>query len=162
MLLFDDAGAICGVKSFCGREGEDVNDFLQSFNMYWKLAGWDDDLKCRCVWCFMEGNARIWYNVMSNDCKRKANSVQISGGDDMSNWNLLECAIKKRFDAEEEPMILRYRLSVRKQQENESVSDYAVAKEYMMCKLNPVMCDEEKCCCMSDKLFANPRCSHCH
>jgi hypothetical protein len=140
MLLFDAAGVICGVKSFCGREGEDVQDFLRSFNLYSKLAGWDDDLKCRGVWCFMDGIARIWYNVTTNECKRQS----VSGVDLLSKWDLLEDAIKKRFDVEEEPMILRYRLSVRRQQENESVSDYAVAKEYMMCKLNPVMCEEEK------------------
>jgi hypothetical protein len=144
MLLFDAAGVICGVQSFCGREGEDVQDFLRSFNVYSKLAGWNEDLKCRGVWCFMDGIARIWYNVTSNECKWRRGSAVVRGVDVLSNWGLLEDAIKKRFDVEEEPMILRYRLSVRRQHENESVSDYAVAKEYMMCKLNPVMCEEEK------------------
>jgi hypothetical protein len=140
MLLFDEFGAICGVQSFCGRGDEDVEDFLKSYNFYAKISGLNDDLKCHGVLCFMGGIARMWFNMMSNDCIRRRES---GGVDVLSNWNLLEDVIRKQFDVEE-PMILRYKLSERKQQENESVSDYAVAKEFMINKLNPFMCEEEK------------------
>lgn len=140
-------------KMFMGTDKERVDDWLVSFNWYAEIHKWEDASKCKALRRFLDGKAKLWYdsirhrlNAAGNaDDKDKMKEEKIEEAKELlSNWSALEAAMRKYFEPQDVPMMIRFQLQNRHQFGNEKVADYALLKQTLIDRIDPYMSEEEK------------------
>ena len=103
---------------FLGKPTDDITAFLSHFERYSKFCGWDSKQCLRALPLYLQGNASSWYTTLDT-C--------------FENYDDLVNALKDQFSNPASMWLLRQQLSARKQQETESLANYA-ADIRRMCK----------------------------
>ena len=95
---------------FLGKPTDDITAFLSHFERYSKFCGWDSKQCLRALPLYLQGNASSWYTSLDT-C--------------FENYDDLVNALKDQFSNPASMWLLREQLSARKQQETESLANYA-------------------------------------
>ena len=95
---------------FLGKPTDDITAFLSHFERYSKFCGWDSKQCLRALPLYLQGNASSWYTSLDTS---------------FENYDDLVNALKDHFSNPASMWLLRQQLSGRKQQETESLANYA-------------------------------------
>ena len=95
---------------FLGKPTDDITAFLSHFERYSKFCEWDSKQCLRALPLYLQGNASSWYTSLDT-C--------------FENYDDLVNALKDHFSNPASMWLLRQQLSARKQQETESLANYA-------------------------------------
>ena len=98
---------------FKGEESENVHDFLKKFETAAKFCNWSVDKMCLALPLYLQSDASIWLNNLSEEEK--------------NTYSSLKQALVKQFDSSASHWRMRQSLDQRRQGANETVSDYIAA-----------------------------------
>jgi len=103
---------------FFGKPTEDLAAFLSHFERYSNFCGWDSKQCLRALPLYLQGNAGSWYASLNTS---------------FDSYDDLTKALKEQFSNPASIWLLRQQLSARKQNETESLANYA-AEIRRLCK----------------------------
>ena len=103
---------------FFGKPTEDLAAFLSHFERYSNFCRWDSKQCLRALPLYLQGNAGSWYASLNTS---------------FDNYDDFTKALKEQFSIPASIWLLRQQLSARKQNETESLANYA-AEIRRLCK----------------------------
>ena len=101
------------IPTFSGKEDENVNDFLNQYDLATTLHGWKDDEKARALQLYLKDRANTWFSSTDGRWGR--------------SYKVLNDALRERFHSASARYRIRQQLYQRRQLPSESVAEYATA-----------------------------------
>ena len=103
---------------FFGKPTDDITAFLSHFERYANFCGWDPTQRLQALPLYLQGNAGCWYASLTTR---------------FESYDALTNALKEQFSNPASLWLLRQQLSSRRQNETESLANYA-AEIRRLCK----------------------------
>eukprot|EP00795_Rhopilema_esculentum_P001918 gene1918-16426_t len=115
--------SIVDIQYFAGRRSDDVNDWLEHWELAARVNDWDAEDELRRLPLYLKDNARRWFARQSEELK--------------GNLDQLKNRLEDYFNNEDMRLLARGALAERKQRSRESVNEYAEAVETLARKSFP-------------------------
>lgn len=96
---------------FRGEGTDDLDQFLQSFNLYADFYNWSDPMRLKALPLNLQGRAKIWFNSLETAS--------------FTSYPELVKLLKDHFNSGASEWLVREELDQRKQGQNESVTNYS-------------------------------------
>ena len=123
-------GKIGKVQDFTGSLEEDVENWFGHFEMVAQGNRWDNLAKSIQLYSFLKGQALKWYGTLLMEEKQ--------------DYEVVRALMIQEFHSENRREDLYNQVKKRKQQENESVNEYALDMERYLRGIDPHMGEREK------------------
>ncbi|XP_065067477.1 uncharacterized protein LOC135693029 [Rhopilema esculentum] len=124
--------SIVDIQYFAGRRSDDVNDWLEHWELAARVNDWDAEDELRRLPLYLKDNARRWFARQSEELK--------------GNLDQLKNRLEDYFNNEDMRLLARGALAERKQRPRESVNEYAEAVETLARKGFPADRFNEAAC----------------
>ncbi|KAL4153562.1 hypothetical protein QTP88_001395 [Uroleucon formosanum] len=119
-------------QTFSGKMGEDVDSFIENFDLAAIINNWNETEKITLLPLYLKDSASKFFKLI----KTKTPNI---------NWEQTKQQIKEKFTNIGNDKLLRIQLNQRKLMENETLNEFIINMMELCYKINPNMMEEEIC-----------------
>ncbi len=119
-------------QTFSGKIGEDVDSFIENFDLAAIINNWGETEKITLLPLYLKDSASKFFKLI----KTKTPNI---------NWEQTKQQIKEKFTNVGSDKLLRIQLNQRKLKDNETLNEFIINMMELCYKINPNMIEEEIC-----------------
>lgn len=119
-------------QTFSGKTGEDVDSFIENFDLAAIINNWGETEKITLLPLYLKDSASKFFKLI----KIKTPNI---------NWEQTKKQIKEKFTNIGNDKLLRIQLNQRKLMEDETLNEFIINMMELCYKINPNMMEEEIC-----------------
>lgn len=119
-------------QTFSGKMGEDVDSFIENFDLAAIINNWGETEKITLLPLYLKDSASKFFKLI----KIKTPNI---------DWEQTKQQIKEKFTNIGNEKLLRIQLNQRKLKENETLNEFIIDMRELCYKINPNMTEEEIC-----------------